>query len=88
MSLVSYLIWLTLTKQTATSEGTTRKRRLSRYRYSLWLEDLGAEGVLGVEDALLVLIVGVLVAHAAIFVIRVVLAPVELILMILSITVE
>lgn len=55
---------------------------------SIWLEDRGTEGVLGVEGILLELIVGVLVALVLVFVIIVVLAPVELILIIISVPVE
>jgi len=84
MSLVDTVVWLTLSKQTATSEATTSSSPLG----GLWLEDRGTEGVLVIEDALLELIVGVLIAHFVIFVIIVVLAPVKVILISLSIPVE
>lgn len=87
---------MTLTKLKATSKATECSSEaclgITRIFWSSLCfprsEDRGTEGVLVIEDALLVLVVGVLIAHAVFIVIRVVLTPIEVVLIGLCILVE
>ena len=75
---------MTLKGLSATSKGAESSTKSSSHwvskcslsRRPFWLEDRGTKGVLGVEDTLLELVVGVLLA-LIILVIIVILAPVE-----------